>query len=305
MIKHHPDFIYIGFQKAGSTYLRSYFSFHPDISWSRNALFFQSNHYAPDAYIAQTSDPKLTTSRQPCFIDMYESLAMGYVFEGINSWQAKDALIPGSSLSKSRLVYSPRVLAERIHAAVPDGKIIITIRNPVSWIRSNYLHFILSLPTGQRSFRDFISTTEGMLVLKAAHFHETISLYQEIFGRDKVLIIPLEELQQSDDRAIFQLCNFLGVPRLPFPKKMKNHNTGMGTQKAKLVKLASTMRIPDGIMRALSPAYSFSSIFLKKMLEEDVLTDFEISYLQASYAASNLELSKCLGRDLSELGYLN
>ncbi len=39
-MNHIPDAIYIGQPKTGSTFLRSYFDYHPEIQWARHADYF-------------------------------------------------------------------------------------------------------------------------------------------------------------------------------------------------------------------------------------------------------------------------
>ena len=79
MCKHNiPNIVQIGYMRSGSTYLRSYFIQHPNIHWTRKAWFFQlegEDEVRTQKYLRFFAEEQAYA----CFIDMYESLSLGYV----------------------------------------------------------------------------------------------------------------------------------------------------------------------------------------------------------------------------------
>lgn len=294
-----PDVVYVGCQKTGSTFLRSYFTFHPSLAWTRHATAFQHPAFDLDDYQRAFRG----VDRGDCLIDMYEALALGYVFEGVVEWSGREALAPASALQGAALRYTPRALAGRIKAAVPEARILMTIRNPVDWIRSNYLHYLPQMPERRRSFRDFLSTPEGKLVLAAACYDRTIELYRELFGADRVLVLTLEELHRQESASLQALCAFLGVPFRSFPDEYRQRNEGMGSVKAGLIRLYSSLGVSDRVAKAFAPAYRACEGRVPRWLRTDVISARDIELLRACYAASNLRTAELLGKDLTAYGY--
>ena len=146
-----PSVIYIGFQKTGSAFLRSYFDAHPRIRWTRHAGLLQNAGLDIHAYRSLFENEPAAG----CLIDMNEGLALGHLFRDSNAWHADCALRAGCAIDGVAMEPSSAAVAANIRGALNDVRILITIRNQVDWIRSNYLHYILNLEQGRRSFRDF------------------------------------------------------------------------------------------------------------------------------------------------------
>lgn len=294
-----PDTVYIGQQKTGSTFLRSYFSQNSGISWTRHATMFQLDPFVPKQYLARFENEKDCD----CLVDMYEGLSAGYHFGEATQWDAAIALNPDQVLNGKIMIPGQRETAERIHAALPDARILVTLRNQADWLRSNYLHYMLGLPSNRRQFSDFLQTREGKLLLAAGAYDHLLNCYRELFGPEKVHVILLEELAADEPKVLQDLCKFLGVDYAPFNPAALAHNTGIGAGRGALIKFYSGLGIGDDTARRIRPWFSWAERATAKWLEAPAISAEEEAMIRAYYAVSNFHTSRILGRELRALGY--
>jgi hypothetical protein len=295
-----PDTVYIGQQKTGSTFLRSYFSQHSGIVWTRHATMFQLDPFVPDQYLARFENEKECA----CLVDMYEGLSVGYHFGEAPQWDATIALNPEQVFDGRVMIPGQRDTAERIHAALPNARILITLRNQVDWLRSNYLHYMLGLPPKRRQFLDFLQTREGKLLLAAGAYDQLLVLYRELFGPAKVHVILLEDLATDEVGVLRALCEFLGVDYAPIDAASREHNTGMGVGRGALIRSYSALGISDETARRFRPWFSWAERLAADWVKAPAPSANEEAMIHAYYAVSNYHTSQILGRDLQPLGYL-
>jgi hypothetical protein len=294
-----PAAVYVGCQKTGSEFLRSYFAFHPELAWSRNGIYFQREDFTPDGYRALFTE----ANGDAVLIDMYEAIAMGYVFTGLDSWSPSHAVTPDQPLDGRFMVPAPELVVQRVRQALPEARILITIRNQIDWVRSNYLHHIGLLPHGRRTLLDFLSTREGKLVLFAGLYDRTINLYCNAFGRSRVYVLPMERLKLEEDEVLADLCGFLGVTPRAFHTSQRTLNTGKGVSRGNLMRLAASIGVGQRMVELLRPLRQPVEKVLDPLLRRDVLSTTEKRLLASFYAASNHLSSRLVGRNLAALGY--
>ena len=293
-----PLIIYIGLQKTGSTFLRGYFSAHPQVYWTRHGTFFQTEAADVDRFGRESVRSRyealfVETTDKPCRIDMYEAIGMGYVLEGMDAWSEEHFIKVGARLNDEHIFTAPYSIAERIKMVAPEAKILLTIRNQASWIDSNYRHYFEQLPKGQESLLDFMSTPEGKMVLDAGMFDRVVEIYDQLFGREQVLVMPMERLEREEDMALQNLCAFLGIDQQPYRQEDKDFNRGRS-----LDALASTRRVNS------SQGFSlFERLLGRRQPRWQHTTEDALKHIACVYAASNTRLSKRIGFDLAELGY--
>ena len=294
-----PDVIYIGLQKTGSAFLRSYFTQHPEVSWTRHATMFQLDPFVTSAYL----DRFASQAHAPCIVDMYEGVGVGYRLGRAQAWSAKDALAPGAPLDGEVLIADPQEIAARIKNALPQANIILTFRNQVAWLKSNYLHYMLQLPQRRRSFADFLQTREGRLLLAAGDYSKIVDLYRNVFGPDRVCILLLEDIGSDEAGSLRALCSFLRVSYVPFSQISREYNTGIGAGRGALVRAYSKLGISDDVARRSRALLKPLEWLAMRRTSARAMSKGEEAMLRAFYAAGNYQLSRQLGRELSMLGY--
>jgi hypothetical protein len=111
------------------------------------------------------------------------------------------------------------VIAFRLFRFFQPARIIFTIRKQEDYVPSIYLNlkrnsaFLdrMPVPPLSRWYQAMVSQLRGNF-LQSIDFHESIALYEQIFGRENILVLPLERLiVEGPDRYLQELCDFIGI----------------------------------------------------------------------------------------------
>jgi hypothetical protein len=126
--------------------------------------------------------------------------------------------------------YDSRTLADRLHAVLPDARILIVIREQRSMILSGYGQYVRA--GGACSLRDYLRGPRDhrLPAFRLAHFRYDglIRHYQGRFGRERVLVEAYERFRSEPAAYVKRICEFCGVgvpAELPFGRAM---NRGLG-----------------------------------------------------------------------------
>lgn len=111
-------------------------------------------------------------------------------------------------------------VARRIHAVMPQARILIIFREQRAMLLSAYAHFLTrssGLADLDRYLNPKLETQIPWHNPKFYHFHGLVALYQSLFGREKVLALPLEALYSRPMECQSLICEFAGVaaPQAP------------------------------------------------------------------------------------------
>ncbi|TNC74790.1 hypothetical protein [Rubellimicrobium roseum] len=102
--------------------------------------------------------------------------------------------------------------AERMRQTMPDARVLISIRTQLRILPSVYMQYIRrgGTMTPERFFDGEVEW--GYFGFAPEHFEydRLIALYQELFGRDNVYVLPQEMLQADLDLACADLARFAG-----------------------------------------------------------------------------------------------
>jgi hypothetical protein len=192
-----PDFIIIGAQKSGTTWLRHHLRQHPDVFVPVDeAQFFNKRHrYAKG---------------QAWYESLFGDAAPGQVIGD----KTPDYLWTTSDGAKQHVAGAH----ERIHDLYPDVKLVVTLRNPVNRAVSALNHFIRrghvsplyridDLLFGDKQF-----AVEGRGIIERGFYYQQLRAYLDLFDREQMLILILEEdIFQSPRETLQRLYEFLGV----------------------------------------------------------------------------------------------
>jgi hypothetical protein len=205
-----PHFLIIGSPKAGSTALHDALAQHPDLflSTPKEPKFFMCDQRPPDP--AHQRGPGDAHSAREWVWDRpaYEKLF--------------DAAPDGKLRGESTPFYLWDTDAHRrIHALIPDVKMIAVIRDPVDRAYSNWCHlwcdglepegdFLTAcrleperIEAGYAPFWRYLET--GLYGRQLEHLYG-------IFPRDQVFVLRYRQLIDSTAETLDRICEFLGVP---------------------------------------------------------------------------------------------
>lgn len=210
-----PNFIIIGAAKAGTTALYWYLAGHPEVFMSavKETNWFA---YATD----DRGRPVYGDSRLHHFpvksASAYENLFR----------DAGDAIAIGEA---SPIYLECPSSAARIHASVPDARIICGLRNPVDRAYSDYLMYLRG--RGERlDPEDLAVTADWMRAdshwMRVSRYHDALRRYYALFPRERIHVFRFDDLKRSPRGMVRDVYRFLGIDAEHVPDFATPYNVG-------------------------------------------------------------------------------
>lgn len=202
-MKMMPNFFIVGAARSGTTSLDRYLSQHPEIYIPRGkeVHFFAAEHF-------------------PCTGPGDERLNKRVIHDQDHYAQLFTEVRGEKAIGEASVFYlSFAGTAERIAQAVPDAKIIISLREPVERAYSAYMHLV-------RDGRETLGFAEGLSqeqerkqkgfeplwwYKELSLYYEQVKRYLEVFGRERVKVLLYDELCDNPGQMLREVFVFLGV----------------------------------------------------------------------------------------------
>ena len=184
-----PDFIVIGAMKCGTTTLARMLSTHPAIGMSRDK--------ETDFFV---SEKNYTRGRQ-WYTEQFDPAFPVHGEASPNYTKIRD--FPG--------------VPWRIRDHCPDVKLIFIARDPVERAKAQFRHVSL-MGTYKGRPEDLGGSHEYHHIMDASHYARQIEPYLEVFDRDRLLILDLDELRADPQTVMNEVHAFLGVEPHEIPK---------------------------------------------------------------------------------------
>jgi len=206
-------------------------------------------------------------------------------------------------------------VAKIIKKHFPDVKIIISLRNPVERSYSDWKNRKFSHLNEKRNFEDAFFNEEGLDSYKErGMYYKQVKNYLDLFPKENVFIILMEEIKNNPEKVIRELYKFLGVKENFIPKDLhKKSNESLGTKNKFLRK---SLKLSSEIYRKLESTFlgKFLSCLKRKTnanellwkidqknktekVEEKISEETE-KRLREIYFEDIEKLEKLIGRDL-------
>lgn len=173
------NFIIMGAMKCGTTTLAQFLGSHPEIELSRRK---ETNFFQSESHFAQG-------------LDWYESLfgkGRRYRFEASPNY-TKRHIFPG--------------VPERMHATLPDVKLIYILRDPVERVVSHYLH---GRDAG-REKREFSTAIRDEGYVLTSHYYFQLEAFLKFYSRDQILLVDSESLWDDPIPHASAMLEFAGI----------------------------------------------------------------------------------------------
>ena len=306
-----PDpLIHIGYHKTGTTWLQQGLFADPRYGFTRvwpqalmDEAFLGGNPF--------TFDPDHARSIVQPFIDEAER-------SGTVPVVSHEPLCGLPTLNG----FDSQLIADRVRATFPNGRIMIAIRDQRSMMMSVYKQYVTTsgtLPIG-KMWRDYAPEERRRPFpgLEVFEYHHLIDYYQQLFGSDRVLVLPFELLKQDAAGFASEIASFAGTQapaELPTTKQNVS-NPGL---------LVSALRYSNLVLRAFGLAGPFGGpvtretvrYFRYRMIDRiaprvpKTLSRPYDKRLQATvdeladgrFGSSNQITAKLTGLDLASYGY--
>lgn len=282
-----PDFLYIGYEKAASTFLKEYLEQHPDVyldPWIANYALRplpQEPTFYDEKDIRNAKEAKVLISAE-------ERLCESILFKRQIRWSKIRWDEGQCPRILDYLSVDPEEMAQRWKEKYPRVKIIIVIRDQVEWLSSLYRYFVSELQPGKRRFRDFCATPRGMILLRAGQYDLTIDAYISAFGKAQVKVLRYEWLVNDYERFMKDICGYLGIDWIR--RENEPINVGRSAETAYLLsKLPFAGALPHGLKslgrQLVSIIYSPWRYSLRRSEQE---------FIRSFYKLSNLKTEKTI-----------
>jgi len=177
---HLPTFIIIGAMKSGTTSLHLYLKQHPDISMSRK----------------KETDFFLGPEVHDRDLDWYAS-----------QFDPEKPVRGESSTSYTKRFLYPGV-PERIHEVVPKAQLVFSVRDPISRIVSDWIH---NRSHGRETRPFSKAIRQDPKYVDTSSYARQLAPYLELFGRDRLLVVDANELQEHTDDVVRTVVEFVGA----------------------------------------------------------------------------------------------
>lgn len=200
-----PNFIVVGVAKAGTSSLHDYLRQHPEVFMPRakDPGFFAFNGQ---------------TNRQR------------YRVRSREAYEALFAEVRGETVigEVTDLYFDSVVAPANIAAAIPDARLIISLREPVS--RAASLYHMLLRNRGINAGLSFLAALEHGRAVRFS-YHESLKAWYDRFDRSRIRVVLFDDLTGNTLPTVQSLFDFVGAdPR--FVPAFKVHNPG-GVPKSK------------------------------------------------------------------------
>jgi hypothetical protein len=285
------DFVCIGAQKCGTTFVDSALRAHPEIQIpaSKELHFFSAKgEYKTEGGYAQcNADRDVEWYKQQFIADDRKKgeISTHYIFD------------PES--------------AARIRTAFPDMRVFAVLRNPVKRAFSQYNMERYKTCKESRSLKTIIVEEPGNEILARGLYAKQVTAFLDQFPDDQLRIYLFEDMT-SDPASFFKdLFEFIGVnPSVVPPAMHKRMNT---SRKVRFAFIPRTVRFVResleriglrGFVRAMNKAGAAKQLRIFNNRYNQVPMKFEMSpddqaALQRYYADDIAQLEQLLNRDLS------
>lgn len=300
MAAHPPTLLHIGFHKTGTTWLQSgLFRSEPfNTAWDSMAI-------ARTVILTHTLDWCVEAVRA----DLERDRIAGTTKRAIDvmSWER----LSGSPHAGG---YDSGVIADRLHQLFPDARVLIGVREQRSMIEALYRQYVRN--GGVATLHGYLHPRNPAEIPQFRFDHleydRLVRRYQELFGRDRVLVLPYERLRHDQLGFVDAICRFCEVDPPTLPDDSDSY-PGYGAKTTVLKRQLNKVFVRS----SLSPAARYyvknhESRFdrldsrMPRMLEDRIKTGWRILVEDSAagrYEQSNRGLAEVTGLDLRTYGY--
>jgi hypothetical protein len=195
-----PNFLIIGVEKGGTTWLHSQLIKHPDIFLPNTKEIHFFNKYNSN-FIAHD----------------YFNLGLNWYLEFFKQYEGQQAVGEVTPM----YICDP-VAPFRIKQTLPDVKLIIILRDPVD---RAYSHYWMAKHKNQTklTFKEVIEQEEPRFIQRGLYYKQ-IKVYYELFNPNQIIVLFYDEVFKNPEYWLSQVCKFLGVNSIFYQNDNSLHN---------------------------------------------------------------------------------
>jgi hypothetical protein len=293
--------IHIGYPKAGSTWLQDRVFNNSELQYYCASREFVYRYILePDCF---SFDSELAKRK-------VEELFRNPLSRNLTPIVSSELLCGSANINGGA---NARIYADRLKKILPEAKIIIVIREQLSWLESFYKMEVCHNkkfyhPEALLATRNDLDKTSKFLIY-FLFYDKLIECYQTLFGKGNVLVLPFETLCSEPFEFIRRVLLFSHVHcSSDNSVTVERVNPGMSIEFTRVRRLANAvsqfylgggLEIPDNICRLIS--------FAMKKNSDGFYDNFRLKYPQlvSEISESNSNSERLSGINLRNLGYFH
>jgi len=202
------DFIGIGAEKAGTTWIADCLAEHPEVCFSREKELFFFNEYDPHWLRVKN--------------EKFERAGM--------NWYKKQFAHCGPGMIRGE--YSPtylydRAAARRIKAAFPEIKLLVTLREPLTRAFSQFIHDRRIGLIKKIGFEEALAKYDSYMI--KSNYAEHLACYYSLFPAKQIMVMLFDDIKERPRATIKKIYEFLALKNTdyePSPLWRKSNEAG-------------------------------------------------------------------------------
>jgi hypothetical protein len=151
------------------------------------------------------------------FFDREENYSQGAGFYQSHffNWNGQKIIVDASPTYFSN-AYTTADLPARIHALIPETRFIVSLRNPVERLVSQYWHIRSKWPKNkQYSFEELLDRRPD--IVREGMYIEHFENYLRYFQREQFHVVLFDQIQTEPKQVLVGICDFLQIdPEIDF-----------------------------------------------------------------------------------------
>jgi Sulfotransferase family len=215
-----PDFFVIGACRAGTSALFAVLYRHPQVfmPYVKEPHFFLTSEERIETLDREMRHDLSRWKFTPSVPDPFQYMRL---FCRAQTYQVAGESSTGYLASSSA--------AQRIHASLPQAKIVAILREPVERAHAHYWFKVLWDFDRSPTFEELLAAEAAsgrqlpLDCFNHGRYHAHLSRYYDLFPEDQLRVYLYEEWRDSPQEMLLDLCGFLGIDaELLLPVQTKN-----------------------------------------------------------------------------------
>ncbi|WP_430938578.1 hypothetical protein [Rhodovulum sp. YNF3179] len=228
--------IHIGYAKAASSLLQSalFSGNHPEIEVIRDRSISQYHGTGENYYFKSGSwifNDKMASGWSVCPFATEERDLKKFSSNNYSKKIGKKLAISNESWAGHPFSggIQGSIIANRIHKSFPNARILIIIREQRKMILSTYSDYLVRY-AGTARLEDFLIPRNpdqfSQHQIEYYCFSALVDWYKKSFGKDRVLVMPAENIFRNTNTALNEIFSFMGISKMDIENEKANLNTG-------------------------------------------------------------------------------